>query len=69
MDSSFVSLYSCILLLGFATIVTSDDSPLSQLRQSVFFGYDRHVIPQKVGTTYNGLTKWSYTGWSRESTS
>ena len=48
MATHCVSLQFSFIFLSFATIVTCDDSPLSQLRQSVFFGYDKHVIPQKV---------------------
>jgi len=48
MTAHCVSLHFSFIFLSFTTIVTCDDSPLSQLRQSVFFGYDKHVIPQKA---------------------
>jgi len=56
MATSRVSLHLCFLFISFATIVQGDDSPLSQLRQSVFFGYDRNVIPQEHGADSEPLS-------------
>ena len=41
-------LNSLVILLVTARDVAADDSPLSQLRQAIFFGYDKNVIPQEV---------------------
>ena len=38
------------LFLAWVSFVLGDDSALSQLRQSVFFGYDKNVIPLEVCT-------------------
>jgi len=46
--------YVCILIMC-AVGVQGDDSPLSQLRQSIFFGYDRNVMPQVNGTDSDPL--------------
>jgi len=46
-----VTMYICntiILLLSVSTLVISDNSPISQLRQAVFFGYDKNAIPIKM---------------------
>ena len=41
-------LHSLVIMLVTAMDVAADDSPLSQLRQAIFFGYDKNVIPQEV---------------------
>jgi len=50
MASQGVSHSLCLLCISLFTLCSGDDSPLSQLRQSVFFGYDKNMIPQKDGT-------------------
>jgi len=44
-------LHSLVIMLVTAMDVAADDSPLSQLRQAIFFGYDKNVIPQEHGVS------------------
>jgi len=41
------------LLLG---VTKADDSPMSVLRRTVFYNYDRNVIPQEHGSDSRPLT-------------
>ncbi|XP_023321465.1 neuronal acetylcholine receptor subunit alpha-2 [Eurytemora carolleeae] len=46
MEKEYRLTHLLILLAYLVSTVQADESPMSQLRQDMFFGYDRNVIPQ-----------------------
>ena len=48
MGRNWVGVLVLVGVAGQVGVTWADDSPLSVLRQEVFFGYDKNVMPQQV---------------------